>query len=441
MARFYRPSKTTPKTVVKLNEQQVVGLDHQGRGVVRTAKGVRFVAGALPGEVISMQLRGKYEAQLLSIAQPSAQRQTPECPYYERCGGCDLQHYALNEQRRHKQRVVQELLQKFAQLDAEQWLTPLTGDGWRYRQRLRLACHWDAKRQRLRLGLREAQSKNIVAIDDCLIAAKALTALLTPLRALLPQLALVRDLGHVEVLQTEQRIVVLRLSRWPAAADCQQLLTFAEQHQLQLWLHCGEQAAQRLLAEGERAVPPRYASYEVTLGFQPGDFLQANAALNTQMVGQALAWLAVAPHEAVLELYVGSGNFSIPLAKQGAQVTAIEGVASMVTRLQDNARDAEVQVQAFHADLEQPWQHYDWAQQAFSKVLLDPARAGAAHAITEVAQRQSQRIVYVSCAPDTLARDAAVLAAHGYRLKQAQVIDMFPQTHHIECLTWFEREA
>ncbi|RUO74029.1 23S rRNA (uracil(1939)-C(5))-methyltransferase RlmD [Pseudidiomarina sediminum] len=441
MARFYRPQKHTPKAAVELAEQRVVGLDHQGRGVVRTPKGVRFVAGALPDEVIRMRLQGKYDAQLLAVTTPAPTRQTPACPYYERCGGCDMQHYALEAQREHKQRVVHELLQKFAQLAPQQWLAPLTADAWRYRRRLRLACHWDSKRQRFTLGLREAQSKRIVAVDDCLVASTTLTELLAPLRTLLPQLDLVRELGHVELLQTEQRIVVLRLGQWPSADDVQQLLNFAQQQQLQVWLHCGTQAPQPLLAEGETAVVPHYQSADVSLAFQPGDFLQAHGALNPMMVAQALEWLALTPGEQVLELYAGSGNFTLPMARQGAQVTAIEGVASMVERLQQNAQAQNVSVRGYHADLEQPWQDYAWAQTGYSKVLLDPARAGAAHAITEVVKLQPQRVVYVSCAPDTLARDAAVLAAHGYVLKQAQVIDMFPQTHHIECLTWFEREA
>ncbi|RUO57875.1 methyltransferase domain-containing protein [Pseudidiomarina insulisalsae] len=441
MARFYRPQQRRSQPAQALARQQVSALDHQGRGVVRTERGVRFVPGALPGEIIDLQTQGKHQGQLLKLHEVSATRVAPPCPYYANCGGCDLQHLELTAQRRHKQQVVTELLSKFADTRAQQWLPPLTADAWRYRRRVRLATHWDPKRRQLRLGLRAAGSKNIVEIQDCLIAETALTALLAPLRALLPKLSLVHQLGHIELIRAAQRLVVLRVMRTPTAADKKLLREFATQHEVSIWLQGGDKS--------EEAVPyplnpdevlPEYESLGVTLGFMPGDFLQAQGQLSVAMVEQALSLLEVNPADKILELYAGSGNFTIPLAKTGAQVTAVEGVPSMVARLQQNARRFGLRVNAQQADLEQNWQRFDWAQQDFNKVLLDPARAGASGAISEVAKRAPQRIVYVSCAPDTLARDAKTLIAAGYRLRQAQIIDMFPQTHHIECLTCFERE-
>ena len=446
MAQFYSSRRSGKGKVQRqapaapLQQQKVVGLDHQGRGVVRSDRGVRFVSGALAGEIIDLQPQGKYQGDLLQVHRTAAERVEPACKYYGECGGCDLQHLALAAQRTHKQQVVSELLAKFAGLTAQQWLAPMTAGAWSYRRRLRLATHWDAKRKRLRIGLRAKASKTIVEIDACAIAIAELNALLQPLRALLPKLQLVSQLGHIEILQTNRRIVVLRLQSSPSASDRAELEHFAQDNAVDLWLHCGAatSAPQPLVATQPL---PTYSSNGVELDFQPGDFLQAQAQLSEQMVAQALAWLAPQSGESILELYAGSGNFTLPMALQGAQVTAIEGVPSMVQRLQQNAQRHAVSVHAFHADLEQDWANYDWATTAFTKVLLDPARAGAPHAIHEVAQRQPQRIIYVSCAPDTLARDAKVLAAAGYALRQAQIIDMFPQTHHIECLTWFEREA
>ena len=443
MAQFYSTRKPQQRKASRpaspLTKQTVVGLDHQGRGVVRGKSGVRFVHGALPGEVIDLQPQGKYEANLLTLHQAAEDRVSPPCPYYDKCGGCDLQHLALPAQRRHKQQVVSELLMKFAGITAQHWLEPLVAEAWAYRRRLRLATHWDAKRRRLRLGLRARASKEIVEMDTCAIAQAELNQLLPALRAFLPTLALVNMLGHVELLQTNQVMVILRLKSQPSQADKAALKQFAQEQKVAVWLHCGDMAATPEALVNN--LPPRYESVGAELDFQPGDFLQAHAELNQLMVAQALSWLAPAPDEKILELYAGSGNFTIPMALQGAQVTAIEGVPSMVQRLQQNAARYGVTLDAAHADLEQDWQAYAWAHQGFNKVLLDPARAGAPHAIHEVARRQPQRVIYISCAPDTLARDAKVLAAAGYQLRQAQIIDMFPQTHHIECLMWFEREA
>lgn len=445
MAQFYSSRKSSsqgkkPAPAVPLTQQRVVGLDHQGRGVVRSASGVRFVQGALPGEIIDLQPQGKYDAELIQIHQTADERVAPVCSYYGSCGGCDLQHLALSVQREHKQQVVIELLAKFAGVTAQQWLAPLTAEAWAYRRRLRLATHWDAKRQRLRLGLRARASKAIVEISHCAIAQTELNRLLPVLRAFLPQLALVSMLGHIEVLQTNQLMVILRLKSQPLMTDLDALNRFADEQQIGVWLHYGSaQAEPRALMDGMQ--PPRYETMGAEIDFQPGDFIQAHAQLNTQMVAQALAWLDPKPHESILELYAGSGNFTLPIAMQGAKVTAIEGVPSMVQRLQQNAARFNLAITAAHADLEQDWHNYPWAKMPFNKVLLDPARAGAGHAINEVARREPQRIIYISCAPGTLARDAKVLIAAGYQLRQAQIIDMFPQTHHIECLTWFEREA
>lgn len=271
-----------------------------------------------------------------------------------------------------------------------------------------------------------------------MISYETLTKLLTPLRGLLAQLSLVNQLGHVELIASNVVSVVLRLQRWPAAADLDSLTSFAEQHQVNFWLQCDTSEARPLNPQQEL---PTYSSWQTELAFQPGDFLQAHGQLSVAMVEQALRWLDPQVEDKILELYAGSGNFSLPIAKQGAQVTAIEGVQSMVDRLLHNAKQHELDLTAYQADLSQDWRHYEWAQAVFNKVILDPARAGAAHAIEEVCARQPQRIIYVSCAPDTLARDAQTLFAAGYRLERAQIVDMFPQTHHIECLTWFEREA
>ncbi|MDX1704900.1 23S rRNA (uracil(1939)-C(5))-methyltransferase RlmD [Pseudidiomarina sp.] len=441
MARIYRPPQRTKAPQPLSRNQQVTGLDHQGRGIVRTDKGVRFVAGALPGELISFQPTAKYEGNLTAIHKESPLRVTPPCRFYSSCGGCDLQHLQLAAQRQHKQQVVSELLQKFAGITAVNWQEPMTAAAWNYRHRTRLAVHWDPKRQQLRLGFRARGSKTIIEIDHCLVLSDQLNPLLAPLRQLLARLKSVRDLGHIELIAAaDQRLVLLRLQAAAAAEDHQLLQDFAAQQRVQIWLQEATGEPVRLASkDATEPAAPVYHSAGFELSFTPGNFLQAHAELNQYLVAQAMRWLDPQPGEVILDLFAGSGNFSIPLACTGARVTAVEGVASMVAQLAKNASRAEVELEAVCADLEQPWQHPSLTGQPVAKVLLDPARQGAASAITEIAIRQPQRIIYVSCAPDTLARDTALLIAKGYELRQAQIVDMFPQTHHIETLCWFER--
>src|SRR5690554_4384044 len=324
MAQIYKP-QARRQAPQKLTGQQVGGLDHQGRGVVRTPQGVRFVAQTLPDETVDIALQTKHEAQLLQVTNVSPHRITPSCRYYQACGGCDLQHLELTEQRLHKQRTVQQMLNKFAGLDAETWLPPLVGDEWHYRRRARLAVHYDRKRQQLKLGFRAPKSKQITVIDHCLMLADALNDLLLPLRTMLLQTSLVRDLGHVELLEfLPQPIVLLRLNGELNGADRQRLEQFAQTHQVAVWLSFA--AGTRPLTAG--AALPHYSSLGVNLACQPTDFVQSHRQLSPAMVAQALLWLDVQPQDSILELYAGSGNFTIPLALAGAQVTAVEGIQS-----------------------------------------------------------------------------------------------------------------
>ena len=436
MAQIYKPQPRQAKNKPLL-AQTVVGLDHQGRGIIRTPQGVRFVANALPGETVDVIVDGKYTATLLKVTKPSAQRLKPPCDYYDSCGGCDFQHVDLAAQVAHKQQTVQEMLSKFASMEAQTWFAPLQADAWHYRRRARLAVHYDRKRQQLTLGFRAAQSKRIVAIDSCLTLAQPLNKLLKPLRDALAKLALAKHLGHVELIEfAQQPAVLLRVATRLEDKDKSQLEAFAQAHNVAVWL-AYEHTVEPLMAT---QALPQYGTIGALLSCQPTDFIQSHRQLSQSMVAQALAWLDIQADETVLELFAGSGHFTIPLAQAGAKVTAIEGVSSMVEQLQQNAKANCVEVDAFCANLEQPWPQQSWGAKVYSKALLDPARAGAAAAVEEIAKRNIARIVYVSCAPDTLARDAATLKAHGYVLKRAQVIDMFPQTHHIEVITLFERE-
>ncbi|MEX1222123.1 MAG: 23S rRNA (uracil(1939)-C(5))-methyltransferase RlmD [Idiomarina sp.] len=438
MAQFFKP-KAKLKPRQSIQNLTVSALDHQGRGVVRHEQRAYFVANTLPGERIDAMLQKPPQAQLKHRHNDSPARVEPPCPYYGRCGGCDLQHLAIHDQREHKEQVVSELLQKFAQLQPQQWAPPLTGEPWQYRQRTRLACHWNKRDRNLTLGLRAQQSHDVVALQQCPVLSQPLADLLPELSQLLNQLRLAATLGHVELLAAPHPIVLLRLTKPLIEQDRELLLKWQQaQESAAIWLQHHDNQVTPLQ---ESAALPLYRVHSRDLAFTPGDFIQANSGLNQAMVTQALAWLDPQPQDRILELFAGIGNFTLAIAAAAAHVLAVEGDSRMTMQLQRNARQAGItNISALSTDLNTTWLAPELIMGSFDKVLLDPARAGAQQALTallKLAQRP-QRIVYVSCAPDTFARDAKLLADAGYQLQHCGIVDMFPQTHHIETLACFD---
>ena len=444
MVQFFKASKKTDKQPRK---GCVVALDHQLQGVVREQSGgTRFVAGALPGEQITYKPLSKFSAELLSVKSASTERIEPPCPYYQACGGCDVQHLNESDQQTYKQAAVAGLLQKFAQTEQLLWQPTLMADAWGYRRKARLATFWDGKRQHLRLGFRAAKSKQITEIANCLVLRPSLSALIEPLRQLIFDTGLGRTLGHIELIQANVVHVVLRVLKPLSAPQKQELRAFAERHSLAFWLQDDNSIASVTTAkECNDAFCYDQSIDGDRLYFTPGDFIQVNADVNEQMVRQALAWLAPESDAVVLDLFAGVGNFSLPLARRVKQVIAIEGVAGMSQQLADNAQAAGCDnLTAETQDLSQIGAK-KLASYNATHWLLDPARAGADKIVEQLGQlpeqRKPKRIVYVSCAPDTLARDSKCILAAGYRLKQLGLVDMFPQTHHIETMVCFERVA
>jgi len=451
MAQFYQPQ---PRKVKPQRHENipVTGLDHQGRGVIRVAQKTYFVAQTLPGDVIDVSLEKPPHAHLVKLKQRAPQRIQPRCQHYQDCGGCDMQHLDIAAQQEHKQSVVADLLRKFAQTAPQQWHPPVTGSPWAYRQRTRLATKWQPRSRTLKIGFRARASSQLVEISECLVLTPSLLAVIRPLQVCLQDCDLAASLGHIELIQSEASHILLRLTQALSTQDLQRLQDFAGQHNgLQIWLqHAGQGVPTRLpssiaaplqAAETSPAVPT-YQSDQRALAFTPGDFIQANQGLNSAMVAQAMAWLAPQPGEQILELFAGTGNFTLAMAARGAQVTAVEGDARMTQQLLANAAQYQLQnIKALTANLNAPWSDAALQQTGFDKVLLDPARAGAQQALAQLLKQPQlpQRILYVSCAPDTFARDAADLRAAGYQLRHCGLVDMFPQTHHIETMGLFER--
>ncbi|MBI1675010.1 23S rRNA (uracil(1939)-C(5))-methyltransferase RlmD [Shewanella sp. DW31] len=447
MAQFFKAKPNSSKQLSAKLSLSVEQLDHLGAGIAQHQGKVVFIPGALPDETVTVQLteqkKNYARAKLIKVDSSSPERVEPECPHYHTCGGCDLQHMSLSGQREHKEAALLDIMAKFAGTEGGSLSPALTGEGWHYRRRARLATLFDKNTKHLSLGFRAASSSNVVPISQCQVLAKPLSDLIVPFAKLLNQLSAKASLGHLELIAADNgHFAVLRITKALNDKDLAKLSVFAEQHQIHICLQDNEGQFQGVGAE---LVLPVYQlldenaqSDAVSLSFTPGNFVQVNGQINKAMVAQAMDWLAPAPDERILDLFCGMGNFSLPLAKMGADVIGVEGVAEMVTQARVNAKANNLDKLTFyHGDLSADLSLEPWMGK-IDKLLLDPARAGAFESLQWLKKMKPRKVVYVSCNPASLARDSAVLLERGYRLQQLGLIDMFPQTHHIEAMALFE---
>lgn len=440
----FQPSGGERKAQVPVGKKQTLAIErlaHDGRGIAFLDGRSWFVAGALPGEQVEARVLGArsqvVEARTERVLRAVDTRRPAPCAHAGTCGGCTLQHLPHAEQLALKQRSLAEQLQRIAGLEPEQWAAPLAGAEFAYRRRARIAVRWDVKRKALDVGFRAAASQDIVAIDECPVLVQPLQPILTALPVLLRSLANPQAVGHVELFHGSASALLLRHTAPLGEEDLERLRTFCAAHQAQLWLQG--------VGEPQADVPGQQLGYELAtwglhLHYRPGDFVQVNAAVNEAMVAQALEWLAPHTQARVLDLFCGLGNFALPLAQRVAEVVAVEGVEVMVERARGNAVvNGLGNLHFYQADLSKPLADAAWARKGFDAVLLDPPRDGAFEVVKQMKKLGAQRLVYVSCNPATLARDAAELVKQGYRLKRAGILDMFPQTAHVEAMALFEK--
>lgn len=439
----FQPSGGARKPPLAVGKKQLLSIErlaHDGRGIAFVEGRTWFVDGALPGEQVEARVLAArsqvVEARSERLLTSSPQRRVEPCVFARQCGGCNLQHAAAEDQLALKQRTLAEQLQRFANLQPREWAAPLVGPEFGYRRRARLAVHWDEKSKRLEVGFRAVASQTIVAIDPCLVLVQSLQPLLHGLPAVLRALDQPRLIGHVELYSGTTEAVLVRHTAALTAKDQARLADFCRAHGAQLWLQgAGEPQPLEPSPLGYRL--PRW---DLELAYRPGDFVQVNAPINEAMIGQALDWLAPTAGERVLDLFCGLGNFALPLARCGAEVVGVEGVASMVRRARENAVDNGLEGVHFHqADLSKSLPDAPWAKGGFAAVVLDPPRDGALQVVRQIGSLGTRRVLYVSCNPATLARDALELSRQGYRLQKAGVLDMFPQTAHVEAMALFER--
>ncbi len=439
MAQFFKPQKksTQPQRI----EFTVDSLDHHCVGIGRHQGKAIFIEGALPGEQVKARIlddKKQYaHAALQQVVTPAANRIAPFCNHYRECGGCNAQHLGEADQQAAKEAGLVSLFERLGQIKAPVLEPVLTGESRAYRRVCRLAIKFDKNGRCTRVGFRRRQSNDLVEIEGCPVLAEPLSALIVPLRECLNRLKSQRELGHAELIQAEQGIMMLlRHTGRPNEADRALLVAFAKSQGIDLYL----QAADECIEPLHQAFQPSYSLDGLSLAFAPGDFIQVNGPINQSMVAQALAWLGASKDDKVLDLFCGIGNFTLPLARQAREVVGVEGDLAMVARAEENARRNGIDNARFYkADLSGDIVGMSWAREGFDLVLLDPARPGALEVMGHVVKLSPKRVVYVSCNPVTLARDSQVLVKGGYRLVRLGMLDMFPHTGHLESMALFER--
>jgi 23S rRNA (uracil1939-C5)-methyltransferase len=409
---------------------------HQGK--------ICFVEGALPGERVKVHLteqKAQYlKGRVSKVLQSSPLRIAPQCKFFGSCGGCQLHYISAEHARILKQQALDQQLQHQLKLAHLNWQPTLTGPDSGYRRKARIGVWFDKKTNQFTVGFRKAGGKEITQVTDCMVLSPVIAPVLAVLQKVLPQLVQGSAVTHVEVLDADGKAYVVVRHIRPLPQSDQQRLKQAWPEAC--WIGEGEpdQFNDWMAADGSATVfTPSYALADgQRLSFAPTDFIQVNATVNQAMVEQAIAWLAPAKTDQILDLYCGIGNFSLALAKHAGMVVGLEGVAAMVTTASRNARENGLSNTHFaQADLHVAWPKADWNQPKYQKVLLDPARAGALGAIEEVARLKPAQVLYVSCNPTTFARDAKVLLAKGYRLDKIGMMDMFPYTSHLELMALF----
>jgi 23S rRNA (uracil1939-C5)-methyltransferase len=429
-----------------VQEADIVDLAHDGRGVARVDGKAVFIDGALPSEHVSLRIhkrrRHMDEAGLVEVLAASPDRVVPRCAHFGVCGGCSLQHLSPTAQLAAKQRQLLENLQRIGNVQPVRVLDPLRGPEWAYRRRARLGIKYVHKKGRVLAGFREREKPYIADIKRCEVLLPPLAQLPEQLAALAETLDIREKLPQVEVAAGDNATaLVFRVLEPPGAADVQKIAAFGEQHGLQIFLQPGGLDSVRPVRDDYAPLSYSVDEGSVTIEFGPVDFIQVNREINASMVGAAMGHLQPGPDDAVLDLFCGLGNFTLPLARRARRVVGVEGDAALVAKARANAaRNSLGNIEFAVENLFEPKGFGAWANDRYERVLLDPPRAGAAELMNRMGDWRPRRVVYISCHPGSLARDAGILVETlGFTLIAAGVMDMFPHTTHVESIAVFEK--
>ena len=437
-------ARRSRRRLPEIREASIEAMSHEGRGIARLNGKTVFVFGALTGERASIKIdkrsRKFDQASVVELIEVSPQRIEPRCRAYGICGGCSLQHLGADDQLALKQNALLEMM-RHAGVEVGEWLPPLRAAEWGYRRKARLGVKYVKNKGRVLVGFRERNSPFIADMDRCEVLLPEVGGQLDAIARMIGELEAKAQIPQIEVAADAERVqLVFRHLQPLSAADRQRLIDFARESGFYLQLQPGgPDTVHDLYPDGQKLQFAPLADDSIRITFGALDFVQVNSELNQQMVAQAIEWLDLQPEDRVLDLFCGLGNFTLPLARRAATVVGVEGDAAMVARARDSARDNEIGNSEYYlADLNQPEPQAPWMRQRFDKILLDPPRSGAEAMASQIGRFGATAILYVSCQPSSLVRDAAIICAQGYRMTQLGIMDMFPQTAHVEAMAVFE---
>ncbi|MEI7456611.1 MAG: 23S rRNA (uracil(1939)-C(5))-methyltransferase RlmD [Nitrosomonadales bacterium] len=430
------------------NRVTIESLDQEGRGIAHAEGKVIFIEGALTGEAVSYasyRKKPSFElAQMTTLHRAASIRVEPKCVHYGMCGGCSMQHLDSRVQVAVKQRILEDSLARIGKVKPESILPAIYGQAWGYRERARISAKYVIKKEKMLVGFHEKRSSFVADMQSCEILEPKVASLIVPLANLLAGLSIRDKLPQIEVAVGEHvYVLVLRIMAPLSGADEAALRAFADQYEVQFWLQ----------TKGPETIVPFYPldapelsyslpEFDVVMPFAPGEFTQVNSQLNRVMISRAMRLLDPKKGERIVDFFCGLGNFTLPIARSGAQVTGIEGSDALVKRAAQNAASNQLSANTeFSArNLFEMDEAALAALGRFDKWLIDPPRDGAMELVKSITPEIApELIVYVSCNPATLARDAAELVLRGYVLKSAGVMNMFPQTSHVESIAVFAR--
>ncbi len=427
----------------------IESLDQEGRGVAHVDGKTIFIDGALPNELVkyqSQQIKPSYEvAKTIEVLKQSNQRVTPKCPHYGLCGGCKLQHMDAGAQVAAKQRMLEADLWHIGKVKADNMLPPLYGPTWGYRHKARLSVKYVQKKERVLVGFNEKGTRYVADMNSCEVLVPEVSALIAPLQNLIVQLSIRDKLPQIELAVGEGSVVVLifRIMDVLTADDDSLFKAFADLHQIQVWTQTkGPDTIKPFWPLDGAQLQYSLPEFALTYPFKPNEFTQVNPQINQVMIRRAMQLLSPQLGETIADFFCGIGNFTLPIARSGAQVLGLEGLANLVDRANESAQLNNINNVKFGvADLFKMAPESLAELGVFDKWLIDPPRDGAYELVKAIAAETAPKlIVYVSCNPATLARDAGVLVHEkGYRLSAAGVINMFPHTAHVESIALFEK--
>ncbi len=456
MAKIFKPTSQSRNRKHKSKAKQLAdftgtisGYDHRAKGIIRTEQGrIAFVSGALAGETVKVRPNTYTEKTIdghtLAVLKESPSRVQPKCQYFTTCGGCQLQYMPNEEQISAKQQALNSLIEKQLRISNIPWQSAISGNQWNYRRTARLVT-WFNSDNSISLGFRQAKSKQIVDVAHCPILVEPLSQLITPIKQVLTELDNAKAITHIQLYHlADANTVIFRQVNALQTKDKAKLKQFAELNKVHLLLELDNKQFEQLFhpnsKTGTKLESLRYDYHRYQYTFNPNNFIQINDEVNQAMIPQAIDWLDVQKTDTVLDLFSGVGNFTLPLADKAELVIAVEGVTNMVKQISKNAELNELtNIKAYQADLSKLEEKSkpQWLK-PIDKLLLDPARDGAYAVAQKIPLLKPKKILYVSCNPATMVRDLKVLQDADYALTKIGLLNMFPQTSHVEAMALLE---